>query len=253
MPTQQHLQEIAENLDKWKIGLDDVFKFKCHGCGKCCKNREDIILTSRDLFNVAKCLDISTKDVIKTYCDLYIGGNSRMPIVRLIPRGQNKACPLLKDNRCSVHRAKPGVCALFPLGRIIAMPQDKEVDESTELEVGYIINPIECGGHRNNTVRSWLEAFGIDTDDQVYKLWTKTTFRLTTFIKRLEESKVRIPAAAFSAIWTVAAEMLYIRYDTEKEFFPQFKANTNEVWRILGKMDSELLQPFMEGVLSDAI
>ena len=43
------LKEIADNLDKMKIGLDDTFKFNCTMCGKCCKNREDILLTPRDL------------------------------------------------------------------------------------------------------------------------------------------------------------------------------------------------------------
>ena len=50
------LKEIVDNFDAWKIGLDDSFQFHCTECGKCCINREDILLTPRDLFNAAKAL-----------------------------------------------------------------------------------------------------------------------------------------------------------------------------------------------------
>ena len=48
------LVEIVENYDKYKIGLDDEFPFGCSMCGKCCINREDIMLTPRDIFRMAK-------------------------------------------------------------------------------------------------------------------------------------------------------------------------------------------------------
>ena len=48
------LIEIAENLDKMKIGVDDTFEFGCRACGKCCRNRTDIIVSPRDIYNIAK-------------------------------------------------------------------------------------------------------------------------------------------------------------------------------------------------------
>jgi len=27
--------ELIENLDKYRIGIDDLFTFKCRSCGKC--------------------------------------------------------------------------------------------------------------------------------------------------------------------------------------------------------------------------
>jgi len=247
MPSTAQLQEIAENIENMRIGLDDVFKFKCHGCGKCCKNREDIILSPRDLFNIAVCLGLSTTDVIKTYGKLYIGDNSRVPLIRLIPRGQNKACPLLRDNRCLVHKAKPSVCALFPLGRFMQFYKDegKRVDADADVEISYIINPITCGGHRGNTVRSWIESFGLSVDDQTYKLWTKTTMRLGEYIKRLERHDKKIPRFGVETIWLFAAELLYKRYDITKEFLPQFEANLAEMWKVIDEADIKVIQPYL--------
>ena len=34
------LVEIAENLDKMKIGVDETFEFGCRACGKCCRKNQ---------------------------------------------------------------------------------------------------------------------------------------------------------------------------------------------------------------------
>lgn len=48
------LKEIIDNYDSLKIGIDEPFQFNCIQCGKCCINREDILLTPRDLYNLGK-------------------------------------------------------------------------------------------------------------------------------------------------------------------------------------------------------
>ena len=79
------LKTIAENLDSWKLGLDDSFQFHCTACGKCCIDREDILLTPRDLYNASKVLNMAPTEFVETYCECYIGQDSRIPIVRLKP------------------------------------------------------------------------------------------------------------------------------------------------------------------------
>ncbi|MDR0287223.1 MAG: YkgJ family cysteine cluster protein, partial [Clostridiales bacterium] len=186
MPSQEYLQELAEKIDDIEIGLDHAFKFNCKGCGNCCKNRDDIMLNGRDLYNIAQYLNMKTADVIKKYCELFIGGSSRIPIIRLKPVGQNKICPLLQGNRCIVHAAKPGVCALFPLGRFIKFPAEingdiKDLNED-DFVIRYLITEAACGEDQNNTVRSWIESFGIDPDDRWYRLWSKMTMQLSEYI-----------------------------------------------------------------------
>lgn len=113
------LKEIADNLEKLKIKPDDSFSFGCTMCGKCCINREDILLNPKDMYNIAKKLNTTPKEVAGEYCDAYIGEDSRMPIIRLQPRGTVRRCTFLKDRKCSIHEAKPTVCATFPIGRCL--------------------------------------------------------------------------------------------------------------------------------------
>ena len=94
-------KQYIDNLENYLIDIDTEFAFKCRGCGKCCKNRYDVLLNARDVFNMAKKLNITPEQLIKTYCDCYIGGTSRIPVVRIKPKGVNNACPFMSDGRCA--------------------------------------------------------------------------------------------------------------------------------------------------------
>ena len=59
------LKNIVDNLETMKIGVDEPFPFHCTMCGKCCINREDILLTPRDIYNMAKELGITTKELFE--------------------------------------------------------------------------------------------------------------------------------------------------------------------------------------------
>lgn len=74
------LREIVENLESLKIGVDEPFRFHCTMCGKCCTNREDILLTPKDLFYISKELKKTPEDVVKEFCETYIGSASRFPL-----------------------------------------------------------------------------------------------------------------------------------------------------------------------------
>lgn len=50
----ERLKNIVDNFEAMKIGVDEPFPFHCTMCGKCCINREDILLTPKDIYNMAK-------------------------------------------------------------------------------------------------------------------------------------------------------------------------------------------------------
>lgn len=236
----KRLQEIAENMEKWAIGPDEPFKFKCRACGKCCKNREDIMFTSRDLFNIARHLSKTPDEIIREYCNCYIGNDSRFPIVLLLPRGANKACPFLVGKRCRVHESKPTVCALFPIGRILAVKRDPKEGEEPEYEAGYILQPTECGSlTKINTVRQWLEKFGMSVNDEFYSEWNRLLMHVSMIIRELEET---VPPKALLPLQNMLVELIYIQYDTGADFLPQFKKNALEAKSLASDISSRLLR-----------
>ena len=216
--------EGIEHLDNYLLDLDSEFRFKCRRCGKCCIHQETIIFNARDIFNIAQKKGMTMREVMDAYTEVYIGRNSRIPIIHLLSNGPKGACPLLANSRCSVHDCKPTVCALFPLGRVALNSKDGQpLKEGETPEVKYILNDHSCGSAKKvNTVRSWLAKFGIPEQDEFYLLWNKVLMSLTPAVMKLEEEKVSEPA--LEMLWGAIYETLYLHYDTSQEFMPQFQA-----------------------------
>jgi len=238
MPTPEELNAIAENLGQMQLGLDDTFRFKCHGCGKCCKNREDILLTPRDLFRLAKCMGLTPTQTMDRCCESYIGGQTGIPTVRLKPVGKNKVCPLLKENKCSVHASKPVVCALFPLGRFQKPSKD---DPRLPGESGYLLMPTSGCGRTFRTVRAYLESFGIPLEDVFHAQWNGTLMFLVDFFR--DALRAGTPQPALNTLRDITFVLLYLRYDTESEFLPQFEASAATLKELLNGIRAKAFPP----------
>lgn len=215
-------EKIIENMQKHRLNEDSAFMFHCTMCGQCCRNRDDILLNPNDLYKLSKGLKLKPQEVVEKYCDYYIGSLTRLPIIRLKSIGFDKHCILLSGNACSVQTFKPTVCALFPLGRYKEISLD---ETETNNEIFYLFNEPDCGDKREiHTVRSWLKSYDIPTDDEFYVKWSTLIHKLSMSIKNLSK---RLNEQTMNKLWTVVFNYLYLDYDIEKEFMPQFKINTS--------------------------
>lgn len=228
----KRLQEIMDNFESMKIGVDDSFKFHCKQCGRCCLNREDILLTPRDIYNISKELKLKPDEMCTQYCETYIGPDSRVPIVRLKPRGSIRRCPLLKDRRCSVHKVKPTVCAMYPIGRSLMVDQDSAVQKKFRVEdTIFIFTGGECGDNtESHTVREWLTGFGISVCDEFFIKWQNTIMEIGETFRKMEKT---IGENIMQMVWTSALIGLYFHYDIGKEFLPQFDDNVAKYLEIM--------------------
>ena len=232
-----HRHEIIEKINQYRIGIDDIFAFKCRECGKCCRNREDILLNSRDVYNIATALDMTNKQIIEAYCEVYIGKDSRIPIVRLLPKGPNRNCPLLKGDRCLIHAQnpalKPTVCALFPLGRVVASDHAPEdMGFGNPYEVQYILNHASCGSlKKKQTVRTWLENYNIPADDKFFIKWNESLFKIVATIQQYD-GKDGVTDKAMEMLWGAIFASLYANYDTQQDFHQQFENNITKLLRV---------------------
>ncbi len=231
------LQHIAENFDSMKLGPDEPFKFSCKQCGKCCINREDILLNALDVYRLSKELQMKPLDMVNEYGETYIGESSRIPIVRLRPRGSIKRCRFLKDRKCSVHRAKPTVCAMFPVGRCIKMEKSEDGEpDITNAEIQFIINDHECGTDETHTVREWFAEFGIPLDDSFFKKWNQTIMEAGAIMRRAEE---KAPDSTVEVMWNLIYALLYLHYEIDQDFMPQFEKNAEDLLTVLHLAPSE--------------
>lgn len=228
----ERMKNIAENFESLQIGLDNTFRFHCTQCGKCCIHREDILLNPKDVYNMSKELGISPEVLIERYGEIYVGPDSRVPIVRLKPRGSVRRCPLLKDRKCMVHPAKPTICAMFPLGRCLVMENPREDTKSSAWDcVRYIYSNPGCGDRsETHTVREWLERFGIPLEDEFFLNWQGMVVEMTSIFREVED---RMSEETMGLVWTTALSVLYLHYDMGQEFAPQFDENARNFRKLL--------------------
>ena len=223
------LKNISENFESMKIGIDEPFRFNCTQCGQCCINRQDILITPRDLFRMSKELGLSPLDFIKKYCDTYLGSSSHIPLVRIVPQDFDGRCPMLNANRqCAVHQVKPTVCALFPIGRaIIYTAQKKEPEKNEGSPIQYIFTAPECGdGKVTHTVREWLSKFNIPLDDSFFLEWQEIVCQVGGMVRNALK---KYKTDEMNRIINIIFFKLYLDYDLNKGFDLQFSANSDKI------------------------
>ena len=97
----------------------DWMCFQCRRCAGCCRDLEgQLMLEPLDAYRLARCLREqgeagSIHDVYERYAhtDLLEG---RLTIYLMNTVGNDHACVLLKDGRCSAYEGRPSVCRIYP-------------------------------------------------------------------------------------------------------------------------------------------
>lgn len=224
-------KEIASYPERYRIGVGDTFTFHCTECGRCCENREDILLSAKDLYRIAKEMNASPMEIVKGYCEVYIGHSSHLPIIRLLPVGIRKSCPFLSGHRCSIHKVKPAVCALYPLGRGMVISKGENELEGKSKEIQYVFLDPTCGDKsESHTVRDYLNMFGIPEEDPYFIQWTQMLVKLSMFISKHEKD---FDHNILSTVQTEILKILYLNYDITKDFVLQFEENISVAERLL--------------------
>jgi Fe-S-cluster containining protein len=205
------------------LGLDDTIPFDCKGCGKCCKGRTDLILTPYDVFRIARYLGRTNEEILKSYCHVYEGPSSRLPIVRATPRPPDNSCPFLHNKKCIVHEDKPVVCRVFPLARMSTLDGKR----------GYYLDEVpKCGcPGRVTVIRDWVGNVASEECDLAWQAWTETMTRLMDVMRN--EINRKAISANYEAIHGAMFSLLYLEYDIKADFPEQFGKNSDVLLKTL--------------------
>lgn len=204
----ERIKNAMESIENRQLGLNDTLPFSCTHCGGCCVHQEDLLLNPLDLFRLAKELEITVEQWLDQYGECYIGEESRMPILRIRPQGETSRCPFLKNNKCSVHKAKPSVCGLYPLGRSVRYVLDEQGNPDMEKsKVMYFHSGCFCGNQNGHqTVREWLEEFHLLESESFFIQWSQVVAETSQFLRGLE--KVVTNQDIMNLAWSMVFEMV---------------------------------------------
>lgn len=214
--TQKHLTLSGAK----PIGKNDSFTFSCHHCGKCCMNREDILLNPKDLFRIARYYETMPECILQMYGEVYIGQSSYLPVVRA--KADGNCCPFLKNHQCEIQEVRPSLCAIFPLGRYVTYSTEKPIKQK---EVGYLIQTSNCEGQyskEKHIVKEWIEENHVELNDPFFLKWSECLMELMT---QVEKMKASLKPSQMNIVWSIILDKLYLDYDIKKSFMTQFLDN----------------------------
>lgn len=231
-PMLRRMQTDLGELEAMEIGIEEPFSFHCTGCGKCCRNLGNILLTPKDMYHMSKELGLNMADFYEGYCETFL--RDEIPVVKLKCCGPERRCIFLKEGKCAVYEAKPVICTLYPLGRYIQPETAKNFGGSAQTgQIRFFLNDAVCGdGKERHTVQGWLESAGIGLEDDFYIEWHGLIQRLYQFFCGLE-GNIRNDWVTLAQIFAFVG--IYLCYDTGKEFMPQFQKNAGEIMETLQK------------------
>lgn len=216
---EKRIEEMENNI----VGMDDIMTFSCDNCGKCCHKTYALTVTPFDIYRISRQLSITPDEWIDLYGDCYIAEESRLPHVLIKQIGESRRCPFLRGNYCSVHKVKPDVCAIYPLGRGRKIRDNENVSEVT-----YFLPERQCGKNNgNSTVRDYLRKMGLLKHEEYFIKWTDIFIKSYEFINELLKND--IAPEELDKYYSRMFGILYKRYDIFKQFEPQFEENI-DMW-----------------------
>lgn len=221
---------IKYYLDHILKSRSDTFKFECQQCGNCCRNRGDaVVINGVDVYRACKELKCTAEEFLNKHALFNIGPNSKLPVFTLKERSDG-SCSLLRKGKCMVQNGKPVVCALYPLGRMLATAQDK---------YDYFTQPMDqaCPGVQHGkeyTLQAWLDKFHIEDFDMEYIAWNRAFGKLAVYMRSLVEKET--DPLEIEMAQRICMIGLYANYFPGAAFIKQFEINS--------KIMEELLKDF---------
>lgn len=248
---EEELLEMVTNNTINPLKDDDTFIAGCKQCGKCCRNRNDIILSPFDIFHISQATGKTLQEVIDKYGEAYIGESSCFPLVVLKYRkdsfGDGTTCYFLgrKDGKhyCRINDKKPFVCRTYPLERMLVFENLEKAEAFSPIyreQTHY--KEYDCVGIKeaieNSERHSVLEWVGgkdkKELADAFWKIYTKFLYDLYSVVnlQKFVEHKDR---SLIDRVMQYFFKAYYLDYDcdgTEEEFLKQYKSNTDEILQI---------------------
>ena len=112
--------DLSEISDGRLYSANDMVKADCHGCegcfACCCGMGTSVVLDPLDIHRMMQGLHIGFEQLLKTGIELNVVDGLILPNLKMT--GEKEQCAYLNEQgRCTIHRFRPSICRLFPLGR----------------------------------------------------------------------------------------------------------------------------------------
>lgn len=213
----ERFEDINEITDGKRYKLNDMVKADCDdckGCSSCCKGMgNSIVLDPYDVYRLTTGLNVKFEELLIDKLDLNVVEGIILPNLKM--NGKGEACNYLDENgRCSIHKLRPGICRIFPLGRIY---------ENGGFE--YILQVNECE-KKNRTkvkVKKWIDTEDVSKNEAFINEWHY-------FLKDISASLPTLPEEKVKEINMLILNVFFVTlYEGGRDFYEQFQERLQAV------------------------
>lgn len=202
--------DLKDISDGKLYGVNDMARLGCNdceGCFACCCNMgNSVILDPLDIYRLTTGLSCKMEDLLSAKLDLNVVEGIILPNLKM--DGERNRCGFLDENgRCSIHSIRPGICRIFPLGRVY---------ENGGFQ--YILQVHECDKNKTKVkIKKWIDTPEIAKNEEFINTWHY-------FLKDLS---AKLPSCSEEIVKQVNMYILHAfymtLYESGRSFYEQFE------------------------------
>lgn len=216
----QDLNEISDGKIYTGNDMVRVACRDCEGCHACCeKMGESIVLDPLDVWRLCAATGKTFELLLQKEVELHVVEGLILPNLAMV--GETEQCAFLDEaGRCSIHSNRPGLCRVFPLGRIYE-----------ESGMRYFLQTDACRKTERTKVKvsKWLDTPDGKKNEQFLLAWHGLRRRMEGRIQSEQNEQTAKTINMF------LLNLFFVTpYDTTTDFYEQFKQRLAQAEQVLG-------------------
>lgn len=204
-------------------GLEDLVRADCAGCAgcsACCRGMgRSVVLDPFDVHRLSAGLAMDFEALLEERLELNVVDGLILPNLKMT--GEGEACGFLDENgRCSVHSLRPGICRIFPLGRIYG-------DGGFQ----YFLQVNECkkGSRAKVRVKKWIDTPEAEQYDKYIASWHNFLKAMQKNIRESGEEQVERAVCMY-----ILKKFYFLSFDRNADFYTQFYGRLGKACDLFG-------------------
>lgn len=215
--------DLSEISDGRLYTSNDMVRAGCHGCEGChvcCTGMgNSLVLDPADIYALTGGLQRSFESLLEDAVVLHVVDGLILPNIKM-EGSKEQCCFLNEEGRCSVHAFRPGICRLFPLGRIYENESFK-----------YFLQIHECPKPNKTKVRirQWLGIGDLEAYERFVNLWHHFLVSVREMLEASDDDTV------VKNVSLMILKVFYVQpYDMSHSFEDQFDQRLSRICGMLG-------------------
>ncbi|MCH5262523.1 MAG: YkgJ family cysteine cluster protein [Lachnospiraceae bacterium] len=201
---------LYSNNEMARLGCNE-----CSGCSSCCRGMgQSIILDPYDIYQLQVATGQTFAQLMQDMIELHVEDGLILPSVRM--QDDTDACGFLnRENRCSIHTHRPGLCRLFPLGR--------NYDENG-LRYFLLEDACRIQNRTKVKIKKWLGVDSLSKYEEFLIVWHDLRKKVRSQIMERQSDDYT------QEVNVKLLETFYQKpYDIERDFYTQFEERNKTI------------------------